>query len=181
MEKDLLHRLIKGEEVAYADIYDRYHARIFVFVQRFTFDEALSQDLTQQAFIRLWERRNRLSEEKPLGGQLFVLTRNLTIDALRKLARERRLYDGYEAKHAQHSEQTEEAVILTDLQEQAEAAISDLPLRRQEIFRLSREKGLTYPEIAQQLGISPKTVEAQMSKALQTLRTKLGAFFTIFL
>ena len=174
----LLQRLIEGDARAFEEIYRQYHARVYGFIWHFTKDAATSEELTQQFFVRLWERRGQLHATHGFENQLFAIARNLTIDALRRQAREHRLYAAYEERVASPRNHTEEAVWAAEVQERAEAAIAALPPRRREIFRLSREEGLTYPEIAQRMGISIKTVEAQMTKALQSLRTQLGQFMS---
>lgn len=172
----LVQRLHENDEAAFEDIYHLIHQKIYGFILRYIQDSSNAQELTQRFFVRLWEKRHLLSTEKPLEAQAFVIARNLVIDELRKLAREKNFVKYFMARRQWSSSVTEDAILFEDLREHFEAAVESLPKRRKEIFKLSRNKGLTYQEIANELSISPKTVEIQMSKALKVVRAKLSTF-----
>lgn len=177
----LIQRLHENDEAAFEEIYHLIHQKIYNFILRYVQDRSTAQELTQRFFIKLWDKRQMLDAKKPLEAQCFVIARNLVIDALRKTARDNRLKENFYTHHNFITASTEEVVLYDNLQEHFEAAIESLPNRRKEIFKLSRLQGLTYQEIANQLSISPKTVEIQMSKALKMVRAKLSAFLHMFL
>ena len=172
----LLQRLHENDEAAFEEVYHLLHQKIFYFILRYVQDNSIAQELTQCFFIKLWDKRSRLSLERPLEAQAFVMARNLVIDELRKMARANGLLERFRTRQSLTDSSPEEQAFLTDLQEQFEAAVESLPERRREIYKLSRHRGLTYQEIATELSISPKTVEAQMSKAMKVVRAKLSAF-----
>lgn len=177
----LVQRLHESDEAAFEEIYRLTHQKIFNFVLRYMQDRVVTRELTQLLFIRLWEKRQLISAEKPLEAQIYVIARNLVIDNLRKKARENKLAEGYAHLQQEVCFFTEETVLFNNLREQFEAVVDSLPQKRREIFILNRQAGLTYQEIAHQLSISPKTVEVQMSKALKLVRAKLSAFLHIVL
>ncbi len=177
----LVQRLHENDEAAFEDIYCQIHQKIYCFILRYIQDSSNARELTQRFFVRFWEKRHRLSPDKPLEAQAFVIARNLVIDELRKKAREKSFIEYFLSRQETVSTVTEEAILFDDLQAQFEAVVESLPQRRKEIFKLSRHQGLTYPEIARQLSISPKTVEIQMSKALKVVRAKLSAFLHLLL
>jgi RNA polymerase sigma-70 factor (ECF subfamily) len=177
----LVQRLHENDEAAFEYIYHLIHQKIYCFILRYIQDSSHAQELTQRFFIRLWEKRQLLSPDKPLEAQAFVIARNLVIDELRKMAREKSFIEYFWSRRKPTSTLTEETVLFNDLQEHFEAVVESLPQRRREIFKLSRHQGLTYQEIAHELSISPKTVEIQMSKALKVVRAKLSAFLHLLL
>lgn len=172
----LVQRLHENDEAAFEDIYNLIHQKIYCFILRYIQDSSNARELTQRFFVRLWENRHRISAEKPLEAQAFVIARNLVIDELRKKAREKNFIEYFRSRLETVSTVTEETILYDDLQTHLEAVVESLPQRRREIFKLSRHQGLTYQEIARELSISPKTVEIQMSKALKVVRSKLSSF-----
>jgi RNA polymerase sigma-70 factor (ECF subfamily) len=179
--QSLIQKLHENDEAAFEDIYRLIHQKIYNFILRYVQDRSSAQELTQLFFIKLWEKRQMLHLDKPLEAQCFVIARNLVIDALRKAARDNRLIESFHIQRDLITASTEEVVLFDNLREHFEAAVEALPTKRKEIFKLSRLQGLTYQEIANQLSISPKTVEIQMSKALKMVRAKLSAFLHVFL
>lgn len=179
--QSLLQRLHENDEVAFEEMYHLHHQKIYNFIYRYIKDSTLTKELTQDFFVKLWEKRHKLSLQKPLEAQLFAMARNLVIDQLRKIARRNRLIENFSTRHTTISKITEEVIFYDDLQVHLNAAVEALPERRKKIFKLSRVQGFTYPEIAEQLSISPKAVEKQMSKALKVLQAKLSSFLHIFL
>lgn len=181
MADQLLDKLIQGDEQVFEDIYHTYHAKVYNFILRYTEDKDTARELTQVSFIKLWEKRERLAKHKPFDGQFFVMIRNLTIDAIRKQGRILDLREAYQSTYESTESTTENSLAHTELVNYLESVIEQLPEKRQRIFRLNRQEGMTYQEIAHQLAISPKTVEQQMSKALKFLREELGGFLFLFL
>lgn len=177
----LVQRLHENDEAAFEDIYHLIHQKIYCFILRYLQDSSNAQELTQRFFIRFWEKRHLLKPDIPLEAQAFVIARNLVIDELRKIAREKSFTEYFRSRRKTVSTVTEDTVLLDDLQEHLAAVVESLPHRRREIFKLSRHQGLTYQEIANELSISPKTVEIQMSKALKVVRAKLSAFLHLLL
>jgi len=178
---NLLQQLIIGESSAFEEVYNTYHAKIYFFTLKYVKDQHFALDITQQAFIQLWEKRESLHANKPLDAQFFVLARNLTIDNLRKQARDKALEVNFGLTQRDVTESTEQAVILADYQQAAQKIIGTMPPKRQQIYRLNKEQGLSIDEIAQQMSISPKTVDAQLQLALKYLRSKIPHFLhTLF-
>lgn len=152
-----------------------------MFALKFVKDQYFAQEITQQVFIRLWEKRSSLSLSKPFDGQLFLITRNLIIDNLRKQARDKKLEVNYGFLKPELEENLEDEVILSDYQQKVEALVAALPPKRQQIYRMSKEQGMNFDEIAEKLSISPKTVDAQLQLALKYLRSKLPELLHFFL
>lgn len=139
-----------------------------------------SEDIVQQVFIKIWEHRQTLSIQWSLKAYLYKMTHNRCLNFVRDTQTR--------AKHHQENalfmeKQTEPSMgdALQHLSERVQQALETLPTECRRIFELSRFESLKYREIADQLGISIKTVETQMGKALQRLRLELADFQALLL
>ena len=169
-EQDLFQKIAQGNEKSFTETFDRFYQVMCFYADKFLHDQDEARSLVQQVFVDLWVKRHKLVIEQSLKAYLFTTVRNSALDYLKhKLVEARYL-----------SESPKESVIYDrDLIEEAElnarinSAIETLPVKCREIFILCRIKELRYSEIAQQLGISVKTVEMQMGIALKKLRANL--------
>lgn len=132
------------------------------------------EDVVQEAFARIWIRRLALKEEGSLKALLYTVVRNACLDERRKGARrEQAVRDGPTPAPPRTPY---EDIQGAELQRAAAAAVARLPARRQEVFRLVREEGLSYQEVADIMVLSPQTVANHMSLAMADLRTALQPF-----
>ena len=134
------------------------------------------QDIAQTAFVRLWARRAQLDEAGSLRALLFTIVRNACLDELRKRQRRKRAQGGFTPHTG--SRTPYEDVQGAELHRLAASAVAGLPERRREVFRLVREEGLSYREVAEILELSPQTVANHMSLAMADLRASLRPYFT---
>lgn len=134
------------------------------------------QDVVQEGFIRLWNRRAEWNPDGSIKALLYTMTRNAALDQRRRRVRSGRLDPRADTQSAGSSPY--EDVQGAELQRAAAAAVSNLPPKRQEVFRLARDEGLSYRDIAQVMGISEQTVANQMSLALADLRVALKPFIS---
>jgi RNA polymerase sigma-70 factor (family 1) len=169
-ETKLILGLRSSDEATFAIVYNIYSAKLYSFAWRFLKNKELSQEIVQETLISLWTNRLNLDTKYPLGPYLYTIARRLTLNALRNaatagLAREKLWLSINEA----HNE-TEEAVLLADLQELTDQSIAKLPKQQQLIFKLSRYDGLSHEEIANKLNLSKNTVNNHLVEALKNLR-----------
>lgn len=139
-----------------------------------TKEQTSAEDVVQQLFVKLWEKRNDLSIQTDPKSYLFRATYNASINVWKK--RQRMDRDGEVSSSTFASEQTSDRVLSKELEERIENAIQTLPEKCQEVFRLSRFNELSYKEIAEELDISSKTVENHMGKALKLMRQELSDY-----
>jgi len=136
----------------------------------------IAEDIVQDLFAAVWADPERWREDDDtIGVLLFVATRNRALDHLKS----RRVRQRYATRTAAITPAVTGPTAVEDLlhkevQKAIDDAVATLPPSAREIFRLSRDEGLTYREIADRLGISVKTVENQMSRALKKLRERLA-------
>jgi RNA polymerase sigma-70 factor (ECF subfamily) len=127
--------------------------------------------MVQMAFARVWARRKSLDESGSLRSLLYTMVRNASLDELRKQRRQESVRP--EDLLPPPPKTPYEDVQGAELQRFAAAAVARLPDRRREVFRLIREEGLSYKEVAQVLDLSTQTVANHMSLAMADLRTAL--------
>ena len=161
-------------------IFDAYYAMVRHTIDRLVADASLADDLAQEVFIRLWQKRIEIQIEGSLGGYLRRMAIN---EALAHLRRKQLLV--FEERPEQQAlasfERTDAALLQGELQQAIEQAIHALPSACRAVFQLSRQESMTYQEIATEMNISVKTVENQMSKALKILRSRLAGYFSCLL
>lgn len=171
--------IIEGDRKAFEHLFHSWYARLCRYAMRYLYDTEDARDLVQAVFVKLWESRNKLSADRPLGAFLYTAVRNACLNQLDH-QRVRQDYQQHQlSRNPEWTGSPEEVLQAFELEEQIREAIAALPDRCREAFTLSREEGLTYQEIAQRMGISPKTVEVQISKALKLLRQRLGPLFML--
>lgn len=162
-------------------IFREHEYKLHTLALRLTKSDQYAKDIVQEVFLKLWERRDRINEIENLEAWLYRATENKVIDFLRKASADNRL-----KKAIWHNLQE----ILNDTSAQVEArefnsliqkAIDQLPPQRKIIYRLNREKGLNYQEIADELHISRHTVKNQLHESLKFIRGFLRVFISLAL
>lgn len=172
-ENIYLSRLRKGDIEAFRCLFDEYHHKVFDYAFRFVRNRQVAEELTSDAFMKLWNKRSKLKVEGSVCQLLFVMTKGLAIDYLRKMARTAESRELY-LKHCE-GQMTVEPV--NDIFEKnlvaIEEAIKKLPPKRKRVFELRYQEELSYQQIAQQLDVSPNTVKVHLNKATKYLRQEL--------
>jgi RNA polymerase sigma-70 factor (family 1) len=155
-------------------IYEATYSKLFSFVKYYVWSEDTVKDVLQECYIRLWENLPGIKDDDRVMPLLRTYAMNVTIDAVRKKAKE------IERAAVYHSQQgpaaaADEGLNMREALRLYRAAIEALPPRQRDIFKMSREKGLSYREISEQLHISTHTIKRHMQEALHTLRSKFPA------
>lgn len=174
-DKELFLMLKEGNEHAFKALFQKYYSSMCRFADQFLNDNEMAEETVQELFVRIWEKRSNLNIETSVKHYFFRSVRNHCLNQLQH--QKIRLQYATRMKETAYQETDPDlCYIEVGLVEKIEKSIDSLPPKRQEIFRLSREKGLKYKEIADELNISVKTVEAQMGLALKHLRDELKEF-----
>ncbi|MFB2117787.1 RNA polymerase sigma factor [Parapedobacter sp. 2B3] len=172
-EPALCRRLIDGDERAFREVFDRFHRKIFQFAFNFIKDKAQAEEIVQHTFLNFWLHRDRLDPTKPIAPLLFTIARRTLVDAWRKAASSKE-YREYALKAMEPiSNETEEKVLLGDLERITQEALDLLNEQQRQVFRLSRNEELSYEEIAERLGLSKHTVKYHLVNALKILKAHL--------
>lgn len=187
-DQDYIICLKQDDYHAFDILFSKYAESIFAFVFSISKDSFIAEEITQTVFLKIWEKRMLIDEHFSFKSFLFRITYNETISYLRKEKAEKKRIELFTSTKSYSSNETEYLVEFESQESVAREIIDSFPERRKQIFKLSREQGLTNKEIATQLGISVKTVENQMNSALKTLKTRLDSqeftgllyFFIVF-
>lgn len=174
-DRDLLARLRGGDHAAFDEIFRQWYEPVVRSANRVLHDPGVAEELSQDVFLELWRRREALALDSSIAGYLMQAVRNRALNHLRHLAVQRKSVVYVEAL-SEPAEHADVAVQSREVETAIAAAIAELPPRTREVFAMSRERGLRYSEIADELGISVKAVEANMSRALRMLRERLAPF-----
>lgn len=156
---------------AFETLYERYSTRIFDYIHARVNDRYTAQEIVQELFVGLWQKRNVL-DVQACRSYLFSAAKNLIISHYRKeMARVVR-QQNWEAERPRQEEHAYQETLVQDLQVRYQEGLHLLPDKCQRVFSLSRQ-GLSNREVADQLSISEKTVEQHITKALRFLRMYL--------
>ncbi|SHE57812.1 RNA polymerase sigma-70 factor, ECF subfamily [Fodinibius roseus] len=172
-EKGYVQGIINGERWAFKAIFLEHYEPLCNFCWRYTRSRAVSEDLVQEVFADLWDLKETLDPDKSLKVYLYQAVKNKGYDyvahqkVVRKYQADQR-HDQKEEVHQKMITQEDKAFIKA-----ARQAIDALPPRAQQTYVLHRQDGLTYREIAEVMDVTVKTVESQMSRALDMLRSRL--------
>jgi RNA polymerase sigma-70 factor (family 1) len=177
-DKVLFQRIAEGNEQAFAEIFNAYVPRLMPFAQRLTEDKEAAKEIVQETFLRLWLGRDKLEAIDNPAGWIFTIASNQCYKYLRRKV----------LKEASSNHEVEvnipDKIAADELNVLIQTAIASLSEQRKKVFILSREHGLSIPEIAEQLKLSPNTVKNTLVSALKTVREHLesnGYLFSFLL
>ena len=170
----LIESLNRSDKAAFEHLYGKYVKMVYGFLSSVLSDNHMAEDLTQWCFMQLWDHRREISSGRNLPAWLYVTARNAAYKEMRRQLRAARYVDDAlldkDAADTIPTPASEMQVIIDELS----AAVKDLPDARRKIFCMKTVEGLSVKEIAQELNISPKTVETQIARAKSYLRRKVS-------
>ncbi|MCB9287631.1 MAG: RNA polymerase sigma-70 factor [Lewinellaceae bacterium] len=161
LDKPLFERLFKA-----------HFAHLCNFANQYVQDPDSARDITQKVFMNLWENRGKIDPQKPVQSYLFTSVKNRCLNYIRDRKKYRSYVLDLEIEDLDIAFE-EEAPEFSELQDKVSEALQALPEKCRQAFEMSRYRNMKYTEIAEELGVSVKTVEAHISKALKSLREQL--------
>lgn len=178
--EDLLPRLQAGDKSALKVLFDANYQMVCSTIHRFIRDHSLTEDLAQEVFVRFWEKRARINITSSAEAYLRRMAVNEALGYLRR--HKNRFTEEITPNIAGGTDDgVEQQFLHTELENKITDAIDELPPRCRAVFKLSRFEDMTYQQIADQMDISIKTVENQMSKALKYLRERLHGYLQVLI
>jgi RNA polymerase sigma-70 factor (ECF subfamily) len=175
-ETELLQLLAAGNKAVFEFIFLKFNADLYRFAFRYTKNKEVAEELVQDVFVYVWNKRAGLQISTSFKSYLFAAVKNRSLNYLKSQFARLHFEDiDTESTHIYYNN-TEEALAASELDKFIVQAVGRLPEKCRIIFNLSRQGGLSYKEIAEQLEISPKTVETQMGIALKKLRSSLQVY-----
>jgi RNA polymerase sigma-70 factor, ECF subfamily len=171
-EADLIARVRAGEPAAERELYDEHVERVYRLAYRLAGDDELARDITQETFIRVFERLHEFRGEARFSTWLHAIALSMALNALRKVKRLRREVDLEEGMDVSGTTRAAEP----DLKQRLAAAIDALPAGYRAVFVMHDVEGFTHEEIGGALGVETGTSKAQLSRARSKLRVALADF-----
>ena len=168
-----------GSEDVFRSVYRAEYNNLVHFVNSYTRNKQDAEDLVQETMLAIWENRATLDAGRNFRSYLFTIARNKSLNYLRDNAKHMKGSSLQESEAlinslALSSSSVEEEINALELQDFIDRIYLSLPEKVVNTFRMSRQEGLTYNEIAEKLGITPKVVEYHISITLKALRVRLG-------
>ena len=175
-----LDRFRQGDSEAFASLYQSHWQQVFRFSRLYLRSDDDAEDVVQEVFIRLWQIHERIPTGDNFSRLLFIITRNLIFN------RFRRQIDPLGFKVSvlaalETSDDIESEISARDLSEYIDRLVDLMPARQRQVFNMSRREHKSYREIAEELDLSQKTVEAHMREALRFLRDNLAVLLWLAL
>lgn len=174
-EKLLIKELSEGNEKAFHKLFNVYQKDVFSYSLSFLKSEPLADEIVQEVFIKVWLKRSSLDNSLSFKSYLMTITRNMTLNLLKKAANNEKLREEVFRRSQKSYNPIYNQIREKDLEVIKQNALDLLPPKRRQIFEMARNEGMSYVEISKELGISKNTVKSQMRKALETMRDFLAA------
>jgi len=179
ISSDLLDRLKQGDKMAYEKIYFLFSKALLYAAFKKTGDKVIAEELVQNLFVSLWEKRQHLQVDN-LQAYLFGALKFSVINHVRSLVMENRYMEYQNMTYSEHHQDTASQIDLNDLSSIIEQGINSLPEKTQEVFRLSRYKHHSTKDISSELNISEKAVEYHITRSIKRIKEYIKNFY-IFL
>ena len=180
--------LKEGNQQVFESISEKFYGQLFVYAREYVLNVDVAHEMVQDTFLKLWEKRANLDDNTQLQSFLYRVTRNTCLNYLKHLAVQEKFRQFAKSRqietHLNYSalnHSSAELLISAELEEKINETIESLPPKCKQIFLMSRYEDKKYREIAEELGISIKTVENQIQKALKVLRKNLSEFITVII
>jgi RNA polymerase sigma-70 factor (ECF subfamily) len=175
-EKQQLRKIRKGDIASFEKLFYRFYQGMFHYAESLVRKEEVAEEVVQDVFCNIWKNRESLWITTSWQSYLYRSVYNNSMMYLRKHRRELLLDDTLSVEDGTGPPDPLQEIQYREITDLVTRTIEDLPARTREIFRLNRQEGLKYREIAERLSISVKTVEANMGKALKALRNSLEKY-----
>lgn len=175
--------LANDDKLAFDQLYHMYYPRLFYYSRSFLKLDDGIDDILQEVFVKLWMNRKNIRQPETFNAFLYTITKNTLLNEIRSRLKSEEFQHKHFNRAVAEEFITQNTVEYADLKQHLDQFIQQLPEKRRKVYQLSREDGLTNAEIAEQLGISVKTVEDHMTHALRFLKDRfknLGLSFLLF-
>ena len=182
---EVVRRLISGDEQSFEKVYRYFYPRLMYFAKQYIYDIEASKNIVQDVFTELWDRRNTLKDETNLNAWLFTVTKNKSLKIISHLKSQKN-YDSYfkarqlDVNYIALNDFYTSNFVFEELQAQINTALEKLSPACRKVFEMSRFEDRKNREIAEELNLSIKTVEAHISKALRSFKADLKDYLPLF-
>lgn len=173
IEKKILKKISGGDQGSFAFVYETCSAAMTRFVMKYVKSEELAKDIVQEVFISIWEKRSVLEFVDSPEAYLFTAARNHTLNFLKKAAREKELKEKILRNYLLTQEQPDSSLQDLHYQKFITSVLNSLPPQTKTIFKMCREEGKSYDEVAAVLDISRSAVKKHIVRSHKVFKEKL--------
>lgn len=177
---ELFVRIAGGDELAFQPVFHHYNRELLPFIVRLTGSKEAAEEVIQEVFLRLWQQRDKLNGIRNPRAWIIRIASNIACTYLRKQITESRLYEKLQTSPSFNATPENELAAKEITRRIREAVLRLNPSERR-VFELSRDRGMSIPEIAESLGLSPHTIKNQLTTALKAIRSSLSEVILLFL
>jgi RNA polymerase sigma-70 factor (ECF subfamily) len=178
-DEELMREIKADNMFAFDLIYKKYSKKIYKFGYSLLKSHEETENLVQDVFLNLWENRHKVEKDSSIKSYIFAITYNSAISILRKKAMESKFVEYLKSLQIIYEKPVNMELEYTELTNKINEIVYALPQRQKEVYLLHKVEALKYSEIAVLLDISVNTIENHMSRALKTIRKKLGNYSLI--
>lgn len=174
-----------GDQSSFEQVYRFYYPRLNYFSHQYLFDDEASKNIVQDVFTELWNRRESFQIDTNLNAWLFTVTKNKSLKVISQLKSRQKYSNHIKSRELDVNFKSLEAFetsdfVFKELQARIQVALEKLTPACRKVFEMSRFEDKKNREIAEELNLSIKTVEAQISKALRSLKSDLKDYLPLF-
>lgn len=173
-DREWIENIRKGDEESFEFLFKKYYLSLARFAWRYVGSKAIAEELIQELFTNLWEKREELDTKGSVRSYLYKSVRNLSLNHLKHQNVKNKYDSEWMAQIGNPQIEFRDDKREKQIREAIAQAIEELPERSRMTYKLHRYDGLTYSEIAEVMDISVKTVESQMTRTLKILRERLA-------
>jgi RNA polymerase sigma-70 factor (ECF subfamily) len=188
LPSDILKGLFIGDEETYIFLFREYYVSLCAYSRRYVGRKDVAEEIVSDTFMKIWENRERIEINTSIKAYLFNAVCNNSLNYLRKLKSKNNIVEYFNETISENigfesiSEDIEEqSLIMENMGQKIEEAVSRLPEQQQKVFRLRRFEGKKTKEVAEMMGLSVKTIEMHLSKATLHLRENLKEYLPSFM
>ncbi|WP_134089273.1 RNA polymerase sigma-70 factor [Olivibacter sp. XZL3] len=175
-DEELFEACVQGSELSFEELYNRYWYKLYAEALRRLKKAEVAEEIVQDLFTSIWLNRKRIRIHSSVAAYLFTSVRYLVISSVQKEIVRKNYKEFYKGHFKDYDNSTETKIAFNELQHQIESHVRLLPDRCRYIYELSRKEFKSNKEIADLLGISEKTVENQLTKALSRLKVAMKLY-----
>lgn len=169
----ILKQLKTGDMAAFDTIYQSYSKKLYSFTFSLLKDHEQSEEMVQDVFVTLWEKRDGININLQFENYLFTICYNSARKFFRRKKIEKKVKEYLLINAPESIPETDNTIIYNELMTMVELTVEKLPPKRKAVYKLSRQEGKQIKEIADRLNISSRTAETHLTKALKFLKQEL--------
>ncbi len=175
-DKNIIKKISKGDLSAFEKLFKDYYEELCYFADRYLNDMDQAEEVVQDTFFVIWQNRDKINVKQSVKSYLYTAIKNKSLKEIRSKSYENKYKSHMKNQGYETASTPVEELNAKELNMLINRTLRSLPERTQKVFKMSRDEGLKYKEIAEKLSISVKTVETDMGKALKVFRKNLNEY-----